>query len=184
MACGQASPLRVHALLLTRHLSHTIYPPQSENLALARTSRKENFYPITWELLYDLDNGMASHAKAMACDKFGYDCDVVVDEAAAVGALRRFKAFTIGICTRVKNEGPYLSEWINLHYVAGVAKFYMWYDESDDDTYQILKNYERMGIVRLYNITILPGHAPGSQPFPHAEHRCDQILALTRSESL
>ena len=143
---------------------------QAENLALARNGRKENFYPITWELLFDIDNGMARHAKQMACERFGYDCNVVVDEAKAIGALNRFKAFTIGICTRVKNEGPYLAEWINFHYLAGVAKFYMWYDDSDDGTYQTLKNFEKMGIVRVYNITMLPGHEPGSQPFPHAEH--------------
>jgi len=56
----------------------------------------------------------------MACESFGYDCDITVDTAAAVGTLKNFHAYTIGMCTRVKNEGSYLGEWIDFHRLAGV----------------------------------------------------------------
>lgn len=152
----------------------------------------------------------------MACNSFGYDCDVQVDVAAARGSLNNFHAYTIGMCTRVKNEGHYLGEWIDFHRLAGVclrvdravsrsgqfhsgvtlsgpwssaltcvccthlppthhrnqvSKFYIWYDESDDNTLQVLTNYQKMtSNVRVFNITTLPGHEAGQQPFAHAEH--------------
>lgn len=65
-----------------------------------------------------------------------------------------------------------LPEWITFHLLAGVSRFYIFYDTSDDNTLQVLRAYAAAtnNAVRIYDITSLPGHAPGAQPYPHAEH--------------
>lgn len=39
----------------------------------------------------------------------------------------------------VKNEGPYLREWIEYHKLLGISKFYIYDNSSTDDTAEILK---------------------------------------------
>jgi hypothetical protein len=48
-------------------------------------------------------------------------------------------------CT--KNEGDYLEEWIEYHRLLGVDKFFIYDNESDDNTYEVLKPYIDSGIV-------------------------------------
>lgn len=53
----------------------------------------------------------------------------------------------LSICAIAKNEGPYFEEWIKWHQQQGVEKFYIYDNESTDDTKDILEPYIKQGIV-------------------------------------
>lgn len=63
-----------------------------------------------------------------------------------------------------------MREWVEFYRLVGVERFIIWYDESDDNTLNVLKALAAKGDMRVYPVTDLPGHQPGQQPFPHAEH--------------
>mmetsp|Transcript_28061 Transcript_28061/g.59242 ORF Transcript_28061/g.59242 Transcript_28061/m.59242 type:complete len:486 (-) Transcript_28061:52-1509(-) len=52
------------------------------------------------------------------------------------------------ICTRVRNEAPYLREWIEYHRMIGFDTFLILNDKSTDDTQCILNAYAKENIVR------------------------------------
>jgi len=47
----------------------------------------------------------------------------------------------------MKNEGLYIQEWIEYHRLVGIEKFYIYDNESADDTRKILEPYIKAGIV-------------------------------------
>ncbi len=47
----------------------------------------------------------------------------------------------------VKNEGPYIIEWIEFHRLVGVNKFYIYDNESSDNLQKLLKPYIESGVV-------------------------------------
>lgn len=51
------------------------------------------------------------------------------------------------VCAIAKDEGPYFKEWIEWHRKMGVEKFYIYDNESTDDTRKILDPYISAGIV-------------------------------------
>jgi hypothetical protein len=53
------------------------------------------------------------------------------------------------ICAIIKNEGPYLKEWIEFHRLVGVKRFYLYNNLSADATPEILQPYIDEGIVDL-----------------------------------
>lgn len=53
----------------------------------------------------------------------------------------------LAICAIAKNEGPYLQEWIEYHHLLGVEKFYLYDNESTDNTTEVLKPYIEKGLV-------------------------------------
>ena len=55
----------------------------------------------------------------------------------------------IAVCTRLKNEAIYLTEWLEFHLIAGVGHFYIFDDGSTDATLDVLAPYERRGIVTV-----------------------------------
>ena len=55
--------------------------------------------------------------------------------------------YYLAICAIAKNEGPYFKEWIEWHLNHGVDKFYIYDNESTDDTKSILEPYIKRGIV-------------------------------------
>ena len=59
---------------------------------------------------------------------------------------KQFKYF-ISVACIIKNEGPYLKEWIEYHKLIGVEHFYVYDNESSDDTKDILKPYINSGII-------------------------------------
>ncbi len=63
---------------------------------------------------------------------------------------------TLSIMAIMKNEGPYLKEWLDYHILVGVEKFYLYDNESTDNTTEILKPYIEKGIV---DYTYWPGKA-------------------------
>lgn len=56
-------------------------------------------------------------------------------------------AFYLAVCAIAKNEGPYFKEWIEWHRRMGVEKFYIYDNESTDDTRQVLESYIKSGVV-------------------------------------
>ena len=63
---------------------------------------------------------------------------------------------TLSIAAIMKNEGPYLKEWLDFHILVGVDKFYLYDNGSTDNTTKILKPYIERGIV---DYTYFPGRA-------------------------
>ncbi len=59
---------------------------------------------------------------------------------------RTFKHF-LSITAICKNEAPYLPEWIEYHKMLGVEKFYIYDNESTDNTKEVLKSYIEDGTV-------------------------------------
>jgi hypothetical protein len=62
--------------------------------------------------------------------------------------------YYLAICAIAKNEGPYFKEWIEWHRAQGVEKFYIYDNESNDDTAGILAPYIAEGLV---DYTFWPG---------------------------
>lgn len=53
----------------------------------------------------------------------------------------------LAICAIAKNEGPYFKEWIEWHLKMGVEKFYIYDNESTDNTKEVLSPYIDSGVV-------------------------------------
>lgn len=53
----------------------------------------------------------------------------------------------LSIVAIIKNEGPYLKEWLDYHLVAGVDHFYLYDNESPDNQREITAPYVKAGIV-------------------------------------
>lgn len=53
----------------------------------------------------------------------------------------------LAVCAIAKNEGAYFKEWIEWHLKLGVDKFYIYDNESTDNTKQVLQPYIESGIV-------------------------------------
>ena len=62
--------------------------------------------------------------------------------------------YNLAFVTIVKNETPYLKEWINFHKAVGVEKFYIYDNESTDNLEEFLKPYIEEGLVEY---TYFPG---------------------------
>ena len=55
--------------------------------------------------------------------------------------------YYLAVCAIAKNEGDYFQEWIEWHKKMGVEKFYIYDNESEDDTKKILDPYIKSGLV-------------------------------------
>ena len=53
----------------------------------------------------------------------------------------------LAIVACAKNEGSYFKEWLDFHILVGVTKFYIYDNESDDNTKDVLQPYIDKGIV-------------------------------------
>ena len=53
----------------------------------------------------------------------------------------------LSVLTLLKNDAPYLQEWIEYHKLIGVQKFYLYDNYSEDNTYDVLKPYIDAGEV-------------------------------------
>ena len=60
--------------------------------------------------------------------------------------VKTFK-HNLGLAVIIKNEGNYIKEWIDYHLLIGVDVFYIFDNESTDNTLEILKPYIDKGIV-------------------------------------
>lgn len=80
--------------------------------------------------------------------------------------------YYLGVCAIVKNEGPYFREWIEWHCKQGVEKFYIYDNESADDTKEVLAPYIASGLVEY---TYFPGFKKQLEAYDDclAKHRFD-----------
>lgn len=53
----------------------------------------------------------------------------------------------LAVCAMAKNEGAYFKEWLDWHIRMGVDHFYIYDNESEDNTRQVLQPYIDKGIV-------------------------------------
>lgn len=60
---------------------------------------------------------------------------------------KHFK-YELGVVAIIKNEAPYLREWIEFHRLVGVEVFYLFDNESTDNTKEVLEQYISQGIVK------------------------------------
>lgn len=62
--------------------------------------------------------------------------------------------YYLSVCAIAKNEGAYFQEWIEWYRKMGVDKFYIYDNESEDNTKEVLQPYIDSGIV---DYTFFPG---------------------------
>ncbi len=67
----------------------------------------------------------------------------------AMGGGKKYKYY-LSVAAIARNEGRYFKEWIDYHRMVGVEKFFIYDNQSTDNTYDILKPYIDAGIVE-YN---------------------------------
>ncbi|WAC41239.1 glycosyltransferase family 92 protein [Pedobacter sp. SL55] len=88
--------------------------------------------------------------------------------------LKKHKYITpehyLSICAIAKNEGPYFEEWITWHRNLGVEKFYIYDNESTDNTKEVLEPYIKAGLVEY---TFWPGMKQQLMTYDHCleKHR-------------
>lgn len=68
-----------------------------------------------------------------------------------------YRKVNLSICGIMKNEGPYLIEWLEFHKLLGVERFYLYDNCSDDLTTQILDYYINIGEVVYHYWPDRPG---------------------------
>lgn len=81
-----------------------------------------------------------------------------------MGKLYRYD---IAIVAIMKNEGINLEEWIAYHTVAGVEKFYLYDNESTDNTSEVLDPYIKSGLV---DYVFLPTTCKGQMQYTAYNH--------------
>lgn len=69
-----------------------------------------------------------------------------IDKYKKIISKNNFK-YPVSITAIMKNEGPYIKEWLDYHILVGIKKFYLYDNESTDNTTEILKPYIKKGIV-------------------------------------
>jgi hypothetical protein len=78
----------------------------------------------------------------------------------------------LSVVSAVKNEAPYIMEWLEYHLLVGVEKFYLYDNESSDNIKEVLAPYIKEGIVELIDC---PGKAQQCYVYADAirKHRND-----------
>ena len=64
--------------------------------------------------------------------------------------------YKLSVALIVKNEGPYIVEWIEYYKMLGFRRMYIYDNDSTDGTYNRIKKYIKSGLVRYIKI---PGRA-------------------------
>lgn len=78
----------------------------------------------------------------------------------------------LSVVVIAKNEGRYFKEWLDWHIFQGVEKFYVYDNESTDETREVLAPYIEKGIV---DYTYFPGYRRQLAAYDHClrHHRFD-----------
>jgi len=66
----------------------------------------------------------------------------------------------LSVCAIMKDEAPYLIEWLEFHKIVGVERFYLYNNNSTDNTIDILQPYLKSGEVILHDWPVTPGQIP------------------------
>lgn len=85
-------------------------------------------------------------------DRQGFTYDAKNSRGGSVIVFNRFTPARMGpkVCavTCMKNEGPFVLEWVAYHRAIGVTDFLVFTNDCDDGTTEILDRLDAMGIVR------------------------------------
>lgn len=95
-------------------------------------------------------------------------------------ALPDFKDYTFTIVTAMKNEGPYILDWISYHIAIGFTHFVILTNDCSDKTDNICRNLEKLGIVTHVNNT--PPYPRGIQKT--AWKRAGRVEAVEKAKWL
>lgn len=74
----------------------------------------------------------------------------------------------IGLTAIVKNESPYLLEWIAYHRRLGVDYFFVYDNLSTDTTYEMLRALQKTGFVKCYRQLDVPAGSPQLEAYNHS----------------
>lgn len=95
----------------------------------------------------------------------------------------------IHLVSTLKNEGPYLLEWIAYHRAIGVTGFTLFSNDCSDGTNLMLNRLDAMGVVRHFDNPIGPGIDPQRRAYSRANRMepvraADWVLILDADEFL
>lgn len=82
----------------------------------------------------------------------------------------------IGIAAIVKNEGPYLLEWIAHHRAIGVERFFIADNGSDDGGRELLVELQKIGIVDTFDFTARAGTPPQLPAYAEILNRYKHVV--------
>ena len=85
---------------------------------------------------------------------------------------------TATIVTMMKDEGPFLLEWLAFHRVIGFDNICVYFNDCSDGTAQMLERLEQMGQLRAFANQV----PEGKKPQPHALTLAQKNPAITQSE--
>ncbi len=63
----------------------------------------------------------------------------------------------LSVCAIMKDEAAYLIEWLEFHKIVGVERFYLYNNNSNDGTIELIEEYVRSGEVILHDWPFVPG---------------------------
>lgn len=66
------------------------------------------------------------------------------------------KKCKLSVCAIMKDEAPYLIEWLEFHKIVGVERFYLYNNNSTDNTLDIVQPYVQSGEVVLHDWPFSP----------------------------
>ncbi|NES76928.1 MULTISPECIES: glycosyltransferase family 92 protein [unclassified Okeania] len=81
----------------------------------------------------------------------------LIEEVESDSLNKKGEKCKLSICAIMKDEGPYLEEWLEFHKLVGVEKFYLYDNNSTDNTQNILQLYIHNGEVIYYYWPDKPG---------------------------
>ena len=67
---------------------------------------------------------------------------------------------TLSICAILKDEAPYLIEWLEFHQIVGVERFYLYDNSSSDHAKDLVESYIKSGVVVWHEWPIIQGQLP------------------------
>eukprot|EP01025_Chloroclados_australasicus_P026202 TRINITY_DN2601_c0_g1_i1.p1 TRINITY_DN2601_c0_g1~~TRINITY_DN2601_c0_g1_i1.p1 ORF type:complete len:611 (-),score=1.29 TRINITY_DN2601_c0_g1_i1:349-1962(-) len=75
-------------------------------------------------------------------DGFAYDSS---------NQIQTSKPYDVSICAIFRNEGRFIVEWIAYHVIVGIQHFYLYNDDSTDDSLEVLKPFIQQNLVTVLN---------------------------------
>lgn len=67
---------------------------------------------------------------------------------------------TLSICAILKDEAPYLIEWLEFHQIVGVERFYLYDNGSSDHAKDLVESYIQSGVVVWHEWLLKQGQLP------------------------